>query len=206
MSREDWYRNKEWNDEVAEVYFAKLKRARNKDQYLRIQACYLASSYPEVALDLLEKFFALNEPFDYAQAYCDKAKAYIALGNIEAAIKAYEGALEQESKGSVVKTEAYLSLPMLLAEHGLKEHYQKGIELLEIHIERLIFPVDHFRWHGAMAIFRKDLGDIEEAVKQAGLALDAAQIKKSGFRFHQKHGLVGEKYADLVEKLREIYT
>jgi len=203
LSKEDWYRNEEWNDEIAEAYFAKLNRARNKDQYLRIQACYLASSHPEVALDLLEEYFALNEPFDFAQAYCDKATAYIALGNIDAAIKAYENALVQESTGAV-KTEAYINLPMLFTEYGMKENYQKGIELLETNIERLIFPVDYFRWHATMAIFRKSLGNMEEASKQAGLALDAAQIKKSGFRFHQKHGLVGKKYADIVNQLREI--
>lgn len=204
MSREDWYRNTEWNSEVAEAYFTKLKRARSKDQYLRIQANYLTSKYPEVALELLDQYFALKEPFDYAQAYCDKAKAYISIGNIQEAIKAYESALEQEAAGIGVKTEAYIQLPMLFAEYNLLEHYHRGIELLEKNIERLTFPVDHFRWHAAMAIFKMNLGNMEEASKQAGLALEAAQIKKSGFSFHQNLGLVGEDYADLVRKLREI--
>jgi len=204
LSREDWYRNTEWNKEIAESYFAKLKRARSKDQYLRIQANYLASRYPEVALELIEQFFALKEPFDYAQAYCDKAKAYIALCNIEGAVMAYQSALEHESKGKGVLTEAYIALPMLIAEHELKEHYRYGIELLKDNFERLTFPVDHFRFHAALAIFEKGLGNVKEASRQAGLALDAAQIKKSGFRFHQKLGLVGEKYADIVSKLRKI--
>jgi len=206
LSREDWYRNTEWNDEIAESYFAKLKRARSKDQYLRIQANYLASSHPEAALELLEQFFALKEPFDYAQAYCDKAQAYIALGSTEEAINAYQCALEQERTGKGVLTEAYISLPMLIAERELKEHYRYGVDLLKNNVERLTFPVDHFRFHAALAIFEMDLGNTEEASKQAGLALDAAQIEKSGFRFHQKLGLVGEKYADIVSKLKKIYA
>lgn len=206
MSREDWYRNTEWNEEIAEAYFAKLKRARSKDQYLRIQANYLAPNHPVVALELLEQFFTLKDPFDYAQAYCDKAKAYIALGNIEEAIKAYQCALEQESTGKGVLTEAYIALPMLIAEQELKELYRYGVDLLKKNIERLTFPIDHFRFHAALAIFEKGLDNDEEASKQAGLALDAAQIKKSGFRFHQRLGLVGEKYADIVGKLRKIYA
>jgi tetratricopeptide (TPR) repeat protein len=206
LSREDWYRNTDWNEEIAEAYFAKLKRARSKDQYLRIQANYLASSHPEVALELLEQFFALNDPFDYAQAYCDKAKAYIAQGNTEEAIKAYQSALEQESTKKGVLTEAYIALPMLIAEHELKDQYRYGVELLKNNIDRLTFPVDHFRFHSALAIFEKGLGNMEEASKQAGLALDAAHIKKSGFRFHQKLGLVGKKYADIVGKLKKIYA
>ncbi|MHB0915099.1 MAG: hypothetical protein ACYC57_10745 [Thermoleophilia bacterium] len=206
MSREDWYRNTEWNENIAEMYFAKLKRARSKDQYLRIQASYLTSSHPEVALELLAQFFALNEPFDYAQAYCDKAKAYIALGSIEEAIKAYQSALEQESTKKGVLTEAYIALPMLIAEQELKELYRYGKDLLKKNVDRLLFPVDHFRFHATLAIFEKGFGNEEEASKQAGLALDAAQIKKSGFRFHQKLGLVDDKYAHIISKLKKIYA
>ena len=206
MSREDWYRNTEWNEKIAEAYFAKLKRARSKDQYLRIQANYLASSHPNVPLELLEKFFTLNEPFDFAQAYCDKAQAYMALGNTEEAIKAYQSALEQESTVKGVSTEAYIALPMLIVEEELKDLYRYGKDLLKNNVDRLTFPIDHFRFHAALAIFERGLGNEEEASKQAGLALDAAQIKKSGFSFHQKLGLVGEKYADIVGKLKKIYA
>ena len=38
MSRDDWFRHTAWNDKIAAQFEAKLKRARRKDQYLRIQA------------------------------------------------------------------------------------------------------------------------------------------------------------------------
>jgi hypothetical protein len=64
MSRDDWFRNTAWDRQTSSLFFAKLARARDKAQYLRIQACTLARSHPEVALDLLAKYFALGEHFD----------------------------------------------------------------------------------------------------------------------------------------------
>jgi hypothetical protein len=39
MNRDDWFRNTTWNDKIAAQFEAKLKRARQKGQYIRIQAC-----------------------------------------------------------------------------------------------------------------------------------------------------------------------
>ena len=47
MSKEDWYRNTNWNDQIEAEFEARLKRSRgnyNKAQYLRIQASYLLGS------------------------------------------------------------------------------------------------------------------------------------------------------------------
>ena len=206
MSREDWYRNNVWNEDIAEAYFTKLQRARSKDQYLRIQANYLTEKYPEIALELLDKFFELNEPFDLAQAYCDKAAALHNLGNAEEAIESYKQALKFEKNQGTAQTQAYLSLPMLFVEHDTKQHFEFGIELLNEYVGRLMFPIDYFRWHTAMAVFKYGLGDCTEASKQAGLALDAAQVKKSGFRYHQQLGLVGKEYKKTIKVLRAIYA
>jgi len=54
MSRDDWFRNRTWSDKIASQFEAKLKRARRKGQYIRIQACTLAEEHPEVALQLLK--------------------------------------------------------------------------------------------------------------------------------------------------------
>ncbi|WP_020412925.1 hypothetical protein [Microbulbifer variabilis] len=206
MSNEDWYRNEEWSEEIESMFFEKLKRARRKEQYLRIQACTIASTEPDVALSLLEQYFQLKDDFDHARAYCDMATAYIAKGQIKNAISSYVKALERESVFPNLKTEAYILYPMLIVEYKLTDLYQSANEALDEHQERVMFPVDHFRWHAAKAIISADSGNNEQAVNHAGHALDAAQIKKSGFRFHQSLGLVGKEYKGVVNELRAIYA
>ena len=67
MSAEDWFRNRDWNDKIEAAFYEKLRRARRKEQYLRIQACILADSCPKVALKLLDEYFELKDDFDHAQ-------------------------------------------------------------------------------------------------------------------------------------------
>ncbi len=206
MGRHDWYRNEDWNDEISEAFFTKLKRAREKNQYLRIQANYLGSSHPDVALCLLDKYFELDRDFfDSASAYSQQAQIHIKLGNIEKAIISYENSLKQEVAKPYYKSETSLMLPMLFVEHNLEQYFQKGIEILEKNTDYVKFPVSCFQWHAAMAIFKYSLGEKGVASMHAGQALDAAEIEKSGFRFHQKLGLVDEHHRPMIKKLRLIY-
>src|SRR5207248_662790 len=92
----EWFRNATWNAAVAQVFEEKLRRARRKEQYLRIQASTLAASHPQVALDLLERYFALPDQFDQAQACVDRAQALLALDRTDGAIESYEAALARE--------------------------------------------------------------------------------------------------------------
>lgn len=206
MSNEEWYRNKEWTKEVEAQFFAKLKRARRKEQYLRIQASTIARSNPEVALMLLEEYFSLDDDFDHAQAYCDMASAFLAQGEAQKAVRSYAKALEREAEFPKLKTDAYILYPLTIVENKMSNLYQSANEILNAHKDRLMFPIDHFRWHAAKAIINADSGDKELASSHAASALDAAQIKKSGFRFHQKLGLVGKEFKGVVDELRAIYA
>ncbi|MCQ8885934.1 hypothetical protein NQT63_09610 [Pseudoalteromonas agarivorans] len=206
MTSEDWYRNEEWSEEVESKFFDKLKRARRKEQYLRIQASTIARTEPDIALSLLEQYFELSDDFDHAQAYCDKAAAYIAKGEIGNAINSYGKALERESSFPKLKTDAYILYPLLIVENKLTTLYQSASEVLNEHQERLMFPVDHFRWHAAKAIISAESVNNEQAANHASKAFDAAQIKKSGFRFHQNLGLVGKEYKGVVNELRAIHA
>ena len=204
MSSDDWYRNAKWNDETAERFEAKLKRARRKAQYLRIQACSLARSEPRVALQLLERYFELGDDFDHAQAYVDQATAYRSLGHLENTVKSYEQALRREANFPNLQTQAYLELPFLIATTPIPERFDQAHALLDQFRERLTFPVDVFRWNAAYAVILTARSQESEASAYAQAALDAAAQEKSGFRYHQHLGLVGDRYPDLVRELGRI--
>ena len=201
MARDDWFRHTDWNAEIEAAFFEKLRLARDKKQYLRIQASTIACRIPEVALRLLDEYFALGDHFDQAQAHADRASAYLALGDIEHAIAALEAALAREEKYPGLLTYAYLDLPFLIASHRIEPRYKQALELLQRHKARLTFPVDHFRWHAAYALILSAQAQPASAQEHARLALAAAAKDHSGFRYHSSVGLVGTKYEDIRQQL-----
>ena len=204
MTEHDWFRNSEWNEDVEANFFAKLHRARDKSQYLRIQANTLAQKYPAVALRLLNQYFDLGEHFDQAQAYVDRATAHLALGDVEQALCSYEAAISREAVYPQVKTGAYLYFSFLVATQHLNSRYDQSLRLLSKNKSALTFPVDYFRWCAAAALILADLGEVIEAKHHAKQALEAASQKHSGFRYHPNIGLVGEEYESVYNQLRSI--
>ena len=203
MARDDWYRNTDWNDAISSAFFEKLKRARDKSQYLRIQACTLAKAHPRVALELLDRYFALGENFDMAQAHVDRATAYLALGELDSAIAAYEMAVERERAFPSLRTGASLDLPYLIALNGISDRYEQAFSMLSGPTDGLMFPVDRFKHHAARAMILRS-SDRGAAVAEARLALESAALDHSGFRYHPRIGLVSDKHASALAKLRDL--
>jgi tetratricopeptide (TPR) repeat protein len=200
----DWFRNTIWDAAIEEAFDEKLRRARRKEQYLRIQACTLARSHPEVALKLLDRYFALRDDFDHAQAHVDRATALLTLGRVDEALAAYEAALAREAVFPNLQTQAYLDFPYIVATCGVREQYRRALELLHRHESRLMFPVDHFRWHSAHAMIGAAMGDVEAVRSHAERALEAARCHDSGFRYHPSVGLVTPQYEAVVGKLEAL--
>jgi len=196
-----------WNEAVERSFNEKLHRAKRKEQYLRIQACTLARSHPEVALQLLDRYFVLKDDFDHAQAYVDRAKALLALGRINDAIESYNAALAREAEFPNLQTPAYLDLPYLIATRGIREKYDDAIQVLEKYKARLAspiaFPVDCFCWHAAYALITAERNDAASAKEHAQNALEAAALDHSGFRCHPTVGLVTKQYDQVVQKLKK---
>ena len=186
MSRDDWYRNSDWNADIDAAFFKKLSRARDKGQYLRIQASTLRTRHPATALKLLAQYSELGEHFDMAQAFVDKASAELALGNVDDALRSYEDALQREAKYPSLLTNAYLDLPLLIARRGFKDRYPQAIDILQRHKHRPTFPVDHFLWNSALAIILSETGKRMEADVAALVALQAAGMQHSGFRYRDR--------------------
>jgi tetratricopeptide (TPR) repeat protein len=202
MSDDNWFRNEHWDEAVAALFDAKLKRARRKGQYLRIQASTLARSDPNAALALLERYFSqTDERFDDAQAYVDRATALLALGRLLEALDSYEEALKFEAKVTNFLTQAYIDLPYTVSVRGVRERYDRALEILRAHEKRLTFPVDYFKWNAAQAIIAGDNGMRDEAASFAVAALEFASKDQSGFHYHPTVGLVSEKHADALRRL-----
>lgn len=199
-----WFRKTTWNETIERAFEEKLRRARRKEQYLRIQASTLARTYPEVALKLLDRYFGLPDDFDHAQAHVDRATSLLALGRINEAIASYEAALAREAEFPNLQTQAYLDLPYLIATRGVRERYDQALQLLEAYMARLRFPVDLFRWNAARALIAADENDLSAAKEHARRALEAAAREHSGFRYHPSVGLVTEEYDSVITKL-EVY-
>jgi hypothetical protein len=201
---DDWFRNTSWNREIEDAFHKKLAGAKDKSQYLRIQASLLGSDYPEVALRLLDEYFALGDHLDAAQAHAQRAAAYQCLNQTDLAVLAYEAALAREASFPNMRTRAYLELPLLVATRRLSQYYDRAIALLEANKDDLVFPADRFTWNCALALIRSEQGDRRTALAAARTALAASSESRSGLRYHPELGLVGRIDASLRRQLKHL--
>jgi tetratricopeptide (TPR) repeat protein len=192
MGKHDWYRNTIWNAGIEKDFFAKLARARDKTQYLCIQAGCLTATHPAVALQLVEQYFALVvDQFHDATALIVRADAHKILGNFDAARESYEAALAREAAFPNNGVAAYLYLPSLIALQKMTTHYERGLGVLALHKNRPVWPAEKFYWHGALAMILREKGYTEQAIIEAKQALDASSVSHSGVTGKSSFGTVG---------------
>ncbi|MCL1038237.1 hypothetical protein L2750_13900 [Shewanella submarina] len=201
MSSDDWYRNKNWNASIEEHFYSKLKRARTqRDQYLVIQALTLADSHPEVSLRLVNEYFeSRKDQFEDVRALLAKAEALRTLNDIDGCISAFKEVLGKEKKFPNYQTGVHLDYPYLVATKKIENEYANALDVLNEHVDRLTFPLDHYKWHASKALINNDGTEAQKA-------LEAAKVKKSGFRFHQDVGLVGKEHEKIIKALCKIST
>ena len=204
MAAHQWFRNEEWNAAIAAQFVEKLRRARDKAQYLRIQACHLTEKHPEVALALLDKYFSLGEHLFDAEAFLDEATAYKSLGRIDEAILSLRKALKHEREFPNVKTQAWSEYALLIAVNSRAAEYEEALRVLAENKSDFLFPAETFCWHGANALIRAAQGRQRSAKEHAIEALKAARMTHSGLRYHPRIGLVGPGFERIKNKLIQI--
>jgi tetratricopeptide (TPR) repeat protein len=204
MGRHDWFRNEYWNAEIEIQFFEKLRRSRDKAQYLKIQAYYLANKEPKVALRLLEHFFELKEDPWLAEVHTITAEAYLSLGLTDEAIASFKIALQRQREFPNYKTNAWHEFALLVVDKRIEAEYDEVLHVLEEHREGLVFSVLVFAWYSASALIRAERGDLVTAKDHASRALEAAAREHSGIRYHAGVGLVGSKYDPLKKKLQRL--
>ena len=208
MGREDWYRNTEWNSKIEQDFHSRLKRSRSqRDQHLVIQALTLAKHHPKKALELVEFFFETRtNDFEDMRAYLAGADAYIELNDLDNTLIWYKKVLKREKEFPNHLSQTYLNFPYLVAKEKVEAEYKFALKVLSENADRATFPLDHYQWNAAVALISYEQGDNEKSTEHATLALEAAQIKKSGFRYHPNMGLAGKEYKNEIKRLQEIGT
>lgn len=204
----DFYRNESWNEEIEKYFFTKLARARTqRDQYLVIQALTLEKFDPHVAIRLINLYFETKKSsFEDLRALSVKADALISIGQIDSAIDTMKDILAIERIKPNQKTNMYVDYPFFIAIQGISSEFIDALAVLEERKNELVFPVSKFKWHAAKSLIYQTQKNAADAKQQATLALKAAQVKFSGFRYHEDLGIVGEKYKDTIAALREIHA
>jgi tetratricopeptide (TPR) repeat protein len=153
----------------------------------------------------LDQYFGLGGDLEQAEAHFYRARAYIALRDVQAAILSFDAVLAREEAFPNFQTWAFLELPVLIAIGRRRELYDRAIEILRSRKSRLTFPVQHYKWHGALALILHEQGWATEAQNAAKQALEAAEMTHSGYRYHPNVGLVGDTTDDeLGTRLRKI--
>jgi tetratricopeptide (TPR) repeat protein len=156
----------------------------------------------------------LHHPFNFAnrqvfkhglaQTYLQKAHCLIALGRSEEAIPWFRKVLEQEEASPSAKTQGYLDFPTFIVANERQGLYSEADQILRNHADRLMFPVDHYRWNSALAIISENDGNLVSACEFASRALEAAGQGHSGFRYHPKVGLVQKQDERIQRQLVEL--
>ena len=206
MRKDDWYRNPRWNSQIEAEFQARLARARSqRDQYLVIQAITIEATHPRIALKLVNQYFETKEStFHDVRALNARANAYVALGDDARAVEAMKAVLEIESAHSNQKTHTFVDYPYLVATRGLRPEFMAALSVLDARYGDAAFPASKFKWHASKSFIHLGMNEIDLAKKHARLALDVAQLKRSGFHWHQSLGLVGPEYRAAIDRLQKI--
>ncbi|RIX31479.1 YfgM family protein [Sphingomonas edaphi] len=206
MKSDDWYRNHTWSDDIEAAFNAKLARSRSqKAQYLRIQGSILKDAFPAAAIQLLRRCVEEGDDFHIAHAYLDMAHAHYVSGDIEAALRSLEDAMDQQRRQPLFRTSALYDYGMLVALHERAERYDRALSILE-GANDAPFASMVFQAEAARALIFAARGQTRAAVAAARRALSAEAEEVGWIPGHPEVGVISNHDNPLSKRLREVVT
>lgn len=212
MPEEEWFRRTTWTPEAERAFEAKLSHSRGqRSEYLRIQAYTLVETGdPEnarAAVRLAGRYLEENpEGFLRGSVLTTLARAWETLGELQAALGAYRESLEADRGEENPVGYGSIELAWFVAVHSLAEAYEEALSAMERdrRDEDLAFPLNQYRYFGALALISSDLGDEQHATRMARNAMAAAAQTRGPFEAHPELGKVPEVRDRAYERLAEL--
>ncbi|MFY9729448.1 MAG: hypothetical protein WB723_16560 [Candidatus Acidiferrales bacterium] len=96
MPSHDWFRNIDWNAAIRGKMSREISPRPRQFSVSAYSGELFGAKHPKAALELLDRYFAMGEHFDIAQALFDQAVVYVALGQIDDGIRSLQKARHDE--------------------------------------------------------------------------------------------------------------
>ena len=218
MSKEEWFRNTNWNKEIEEFFELKLKRARSshsKAQYLRIQASYLLDSSEslnnEKGIELMNRLIEAF-PEETFHTVCGKeqlADYYLNKHDYQKAEQFYKDVTQHyhENNRSGTSGIADIKLSRTIFESRQKEKFEEALTIATTKFDKsngnIILNDNKFYYAETLALLFKETNRTEKAKKYANQALNLEADKEPQFSRHKTVGIV-KVSKDRINKLKEI--
>jgi tetratricopeptide (TPR) repeat protein len=195
-----WAERSTWTPDDQSQFYAKLKRARriNRASYLIRQAEALAKSrWPDgnaIALALLDEATTHGvEAFHRSAFHKLRAECLFRRGDAEAAAAAYDAAFDAQAALPNIRVGLEIAFAWEVATRRIEALYDKAVERLAPVAKEsmtLAWPINQYRYFGALAIISDELGDREGARRWATNALAASERVEGPFPRHRSLGVV----------------
>jgi tetratricopeptide (TPR) repeat protein len=203
----EWFRMKGWSPTRREEFFTRLRRCRDKSEYVRVQAQELLDTRSRRAqlgaLELFDYFLKEWPKNTMLSTVLDgRAECFVKLGHLDQAVEAYRKVF-RVLRGRAVETETPLDFGWLVATTPLPKLYDEALSVLT-KFPRNTFHHQRYRTHTIQALIFDARGKRARARKHARAALLEAEVTHSGMRYHPTFGLVETPDQKLYAKLQQL--
>jgi tetratricopeptide (TPR) repeat protein len=201
----EWYRNEDWSKEKKEAFFEKLKKSRDKVQYLKIQAGHLEKRFPNEALELLMEALKINSNNIFlTQIYGQMAECFCSMGNRDEAIAYYRKSIGAQGQRPSVRTDSYLGFARCVINWERSDLFEEALNYLNQREQDPTFPVQIFEYHLYLTQLYLKLEKIDKAEEHAKATVANMAATKSGFRYHPGIGLVTAVPKEVESMLKDL--